>query len=284
MKKIGMGWYLLISAYALLAPARNTAQRPVVLELKVSHYKVDRVDMEAALRALRATDPIHILFGFERVAVVPEENQARISLDLNDTTVEAVLDGLCRQDARYSYAVIEKQLIHVFPRSGLAQSDPAGLLSIRNDSFSINENVSPSNIIDRISVLAPGLSSFLAQKRASVVANQKGELPGSPGALMHGNMDPLVRLQLRNVTVFDILNEVVLYSAKMNRETPADWTGNKPIPTSWIYEFDLQPNSKTGLGGVRCGNHSKCVEATDQSCRSPSMRNLCSSMPRWDRG
>ena len=75
-------------------------------------------------------------------------------------------------------------------------------------------------------------------------------MPGFPGAILHGNMDPEVNLNLRNMTVREILNAVVLYSRQRSDQTPTDIGGNKIPPTSWIYEFVMNPEAPTGLGGI----------------------------------
>ena len=67
---------------------------------------------------------------------------------------------------------------------------------------------------------------------------------------MSGNMDPQINLDLENMTVREILNAVVLYSQQLNNQTPPDWTGYKIPPTSWIYEFIIDPAAPTGLGGT----------------------------------
>jgi hypothetical protein len=230
------------SASAVRAADTQTS----LLALKIRHYEVQQADMEAALRALRATDYARILFGFERVAAPAAQPQPTFSVTESDESLGGIMSDLCRKDPRYTFEVISGQLIHVYPRS--QTSDPAGLLNIRVAHFSINEKILPAAVIDRISELAPELHSFLWQRR--LAASRGKPAPSSPGTQIHGNMDPTVHFELRNVTVREILNDVVLYSAELRRDTPPDWAGNKPVPTSWMYEFVVQPDAATGLDGI----------------------------------
>jgi len=63
-------------------------------------------------------------------------------------------------------------------------------------------------------------------------------------------MDPAIDIHLENITVRQILNAVVLYSVKLRNQTPADSHGYKLPTASWIYEFTIDPNAPTGLGGT----------------------------------
>jgi hypothetical protein len=219
-----------------------------VLSVRVESLHVDNADMEAALRALRGTNTTKILVGLEQVAHRPDEKAAPISLSLSNATVGEVLDGLCRQDPGYKYEVVEDVLVHVYPRN--RGSDPAGLLSIRIATFSVRGVMAPSAVIFRIGELAPELASYLRDMRNEYNARHGIAPGGSPGVTMHGNMEPYIRMELRNVTVREILNAVVLYSRRLNEEAIPDANRNKPQPTRWMYEFVVDPRARTGLGGT----------------------------------
>ena len=231
----------------LTAPAaRCSRQDDSILSLPVASYEVENTTMEEALRVLRATNPSRIVIGLEKVAHRSYEKQKTLSVSISNSTVGEVLDTLCKQDPRYAYETVQGLLVHVYPRNG--QSDPPGLLSIRISKFSIDAKMAPAAVIGRISELAPELSSFLTRKRTEFYA-RRGIVPGSPGSNMTGNMDPEIHLDLHNLTVREVLNAVVLYSLQLNKQLPPDWTGNKIPPTSWIYDFTVDPEAQTGIGG-----------------------------------
>jgi len=235
-----------VALLTLLVPT-NTGKLSILSET-VSSFHIENGTMEEGLRALRQNNKTRILIGFEKVAHHQNEKEKAVSLSLSGASVEDVLKGLCQQDPRYTYEVVRGLLIHVYPKNGL--SDPPGLLSLRVSSFSIADKMLPAAIIQRIGELAPELSSQMRNKRAAYYAEHALSLPGSPGAIMSGNMDPQVHLDLHDMTVREILNAVVLYSQQLNGQTPADFTGNKIPPTSWIYDFIIDPAAPSGLGGT----------------------------------
>jgi len=96
--------------------------------------------------------------------------------------------------------------------------------------------------IDR---LAPELHQFLDAK-AKHWAKKAGPRGGSPGSLLTGNATPPeIAMDLNDVTVRGILNAVALYSRKLYLEGRLQ--GLEPI--GWKYEFIIDPNAPTGLGG-----------------------------------
>ena len=62
-------------------------------------------------------------------------------------------------------------------------------------------------------------------------------------------MDPQIKLHLHDLTVRQILDAVVIYSLELNKKSAPDWTGSKLPPTSWIYDFTIDPAASTGLRG-----------------------------------
>lgn len=228
-------------------PARvNVETSP--LSGTVESFLIENGTMEDGLSVLRRTNTTKILIGFEKIARRRDEKERAISLSVVHATVGEILNDLCRQDTDYTYEILGGSLIHVYPKN--YQSDPAGLLSLRISRFSIVSKMLPAAIIQRIGELAPELESYMSNKQAEFYAQRGLAPPGSPGSIMSGNMDPQINLDLDNMTVREILNAVVLYSQQLNNQTPPDWTGNKIPPTSWIYEFIIDPAAPTGLGGT----------------------------------
>lgn len=118
-----------------------------------------------------------------------------------------ILYALCKQDPRYTYESIEAVLVHVHPQRGA--SDPFGLLDIRVSQFTAKGKIAPAAVIYRISEFTPELASFLRAKRDQYHTKQ-GAATGSPGAIVTGNMDPQIQVELQDMTVREILNNLVL--------------------------------------------------------------------------
>jgi hypothetical protein len=242
---------LVATGVGLLTPRgqdpTNRKEVPVLLQ-KVESFHIENGTMEEGLRALRQANPTSVLIGFEKVTHRQNEKEKMVSLSLSGVPVEEILNRLCQQDPRYTYEIVSSLLIHVYPKNGL--SDPAGLLSLRVSNFSIADKMPPAAVIQRIGELTPELASYMSNQRAEYYAQHALSPPGSPGAILSGNMAPQIHLDLHDVTVREILNAVVLYSQQLNEQTPPDWTGNKIPPTSWIYDFTIDPAAPTGLGGT----------------------------------
>jgi hypothetical protein len=218
-----------------------------VLSETVESFRVENSTMEAALRSLRQTDFARILIGFERIARRQSEKTESLSLSLSNATVGQILDQLCQQSHEYTYQLIDGAIIHVHPVH--AESDPPGLLNMKVRDFSIEGKMLPAAIIQRISVLVPELEAYLAEKRNAYYAG-RGIMPASPGAILGGNMDPTVSLHLHDLTVRQILGNVILYSVQLRNQMPPDSHGYKLPTASWMYEFVIDPNAPTGLGGT----------------------------------
>lgn len=56
-------------------------------------------------------------------------------------------------------------------------------------------------------------------------------------------VNPEINLELRDMTVREILNALILHSAKIYRDRL------NGFPISWKYEFLVDPDAPTGLGG-----------------------------------
>ncbi len=237
-----------IAVILFLVPARawEGQQNNSVLSVVVGSFQIENATMEEALRALRATNFTRILIAFEKVAHHPGDKERTMSLSVANASVGEIMGVLCRSDSRYEYEAVNGLLVHVYPKDG--QNDTLGLLNIRIKEFSVEDKISPAAIIVRITQLAPELASYLTEKQNEYF-RRRGIVPSSPGVTSHGNMDPQVSLHLQDMTVREVLNATVLYSLRLNQETAADWTGNKIPPTSWMYEFDVDPTASTGLGG-----------------------------------
>lgn len=240
---------LALTASAVLHGSQTRKQpKQSILKLHVDSFKLNNVDMEEALRQLRRKDYTRIIIGFEKIPSRADQQEPRISLDLTHTTVGAVLEQICKTDQRYTYAVINNALLNVFPRG--PRTDSQNLLNIRVRRFSVHGAHTTEGVIRNIADFAPELREYLQRKRNEYYAKQ-GVSPGvSPGASMSGNRTPEFNLELRNMTVREILNAIVLHSARVYREEAPGDTGWKAPPASWKYEFKMDSSAPTGLGGT----------------------------------
>lgn len=227
--------------------SRIASEDTPVLSQTVQAFRVENSTMEEALRALRQTNLMRILIGFEKVAHRQGEKTESLSLSLNNATIQDILQQLCQQSRQYTFDIINGTVIHVYPVR--AQSDPPGLLDLRISDFSVEGKMLPAAVIVRVGELAPELASYLRRRQDEYYA-RRGMSPGFPGSTFQGNMDPEITLHLRNKTVRDILNATVVYSVQLGDQTPPDQLGGKIPPTSWMYEFIIDPDSPSGLGGT----------------------------------
>lgn len=211
-------------------------RQPKISELRIGSLQLAHGDMEAALAVLKLRAESRILVGFEKA--LGEGN--RISLDLNDPTVGEILDQLCEADPRYTYELTSSGVINVFPVG--SKADPTNLLNIRVSSFVFRGKRLPHYIIRNIDTLAPELAEYLEKKRREFLA-KTGIGYGTGGSDLRGDMDPEVYVELKNVTIRDILNSVVLLSLDLSKK----YTYLSPV--GWKYEFVNDPNAPTGLGG-----------------------------------
>jgi len=213
--------------------------------MKVGSIKLDRAGMEEALRELRSKNKERILIGFEEVPHARGQRQRTISMELSGPTVGDILDKLIVADPRYTYEVTAGSVINVLPR--MAKTDPTNLLNIRVSKFALHGNFLLQNVISRIGDYAPELGSHLAKKALEHAARTK-IYPGSPGSILTGGMEPQIDLEMQNVTVREILNSIALYSVKLSQEQPDGF------PIGWKYEFIIDPEAQTGLGGYPSWN------------------------------
>lgn len=238
--------FLLILLLLVNPCARGQNEHPNVLSTKVGSLTLKNATMEDALRALRATNQDQILIGFEAIPHRRDERQESLSGSFSNATVGDILGALCRQGARYTYEVIDHVLIHVYPLPSYGYTQ--NLLDMRIHDFSVQGAMLPAAVIVQIGDLAPELSSYIATKQRDYYKS-RGVQQAFPGVTLSGNMDPQIEFHMQDATVREILNAVVLYSLELNKNSKPDWTGNKLAPTSWIYDFTIDPSAPTGLGG-----------------------------------
>ena len=214
-----------------------------VLNVSVEEYSLDKADMEEALGILRAKDPKRILIGFETIKE-PLKSQPVVirSLHLQNQTLGQILQRLCGEDPRYAFEVIsDSRIVNVYLTS--ARSDARNLLNIRVRRFDVDGDVYPQTLIRSIDRYAPELREYLDEKRREHWA-RTGPPGAFPGSVLSGDAPvPRVSIHLRDLTIREILNAIVLYTSDHR-----DALGFA-FPLSWKYEFIVDPAAPTGLGG-----------------------------------
>jgi hypothetical protein len=213
-------------------------KEPSVLNLGLEAFKVEKTDMEGALKQLRQLEP-RILIGFEKLPQFKGVKETSITLELAHTTVGETLNLLCVQDARYIYELVNGNLINVFPVG--AKADNSNLLNLFCKKARIHVRRAPGAVVQNIRRYIPELDDYLEMK-AKAHSLQTGIKYGTVGVEMHGNMDPDIHLELENLTVRDVLNRLVLHSIPIFQKLRWD-------PQGWKYEFIIDPEAATGLGG-----------------------------------
>jgi hypothetical protein len=99
-------------------------------------------------------------------------------------------------------------------------------------------------LIRSIDRYAPELRDYLNWKLREFWA-RTGPPGAFPGSVLSGDAPaPRVRMHLRNLTIREILNAIVLYTSDHR-----DALGFS-FPLSWKYEFIVDPAAPTGLGGT----------------------------------
>jgi len=233
---------LIVSASVARA-SQKCCEETSVLDITIQGLKLDNVTVEEALIALLDRNRSRLLIGFEEVPHPPQGESKRISLQVESATMREVLERLCKADPRYEFKAVSAQIINVYPKG--RGSDPFGLMDMKIRDFVFQGRAFPHTLLETISNLAPELREFLNTK-AEEWANKVGSRGGSPGSLLTGNVPPPeIELHLKDVTVRGILNAVALYGRKLYLEGRLQgWE-----PAGWKYEFIIDPNAPTGLGG-----------------------------------
>lgn len=187
-----------------------------LLDLKIPEYRVEQSTMEDALKKLHAWG---IRLSLEKVPTRdrrPEE--VRVSVDLRGVTIRDVLKALTSADRRYTWrryqrSFVDTNLINVFPVR--LDSESQDLMNIRVKKVVIKGFDSPENALPHIGRLVPELATRL----------YPGGVAGSFAKVIGGNMQLEIDFEFENMTVREILNEMVL-------RTPS-W--------GWLYEPTPNP-------------------------------------------
>jgi len=228
----------------------DKAPEAPILAVPLKSFKVQNANMAEALLALRSSDVKYVVIGFERIPHHEGEKGGPISLAVTDTNLGEVVQRLCQADSRYEYQVVDGSMIEIRPKG--AAKDPNDLLNIKVRDYKVDANILAAAAIEGVNEDVPELRDFLYRKQLEWV-KETGIYPGVPGSMMSGNMlPPRLTLDLHNVTVLQILDAIAIKSVQMFKEGPDYDARGMPLkmaPVGWRYDFVINPNAPTGLGG-----------------------------------
>ena len=204
--------------FFLFASSLKAQDRPDILNLQIPQFAITNATMEEALRKLLAWG---IQVGLEKAPVSEEQQEAKISLDLQSVSVRDILDHLVDADSRYEWERYVRhfwptRFINVFPAG--AKDEVNNLMNIRTEETVIGED-SPEWVIR-------GIAHRVREVHDKIYRSQPGDLPRGIAGSRIGVVDGPVELKaafiFRDLTVREILNEIALRT---------DGKG-------WVYEFD----------------------------------------------
>ncbi len=106
-----------LGLFFFFASSLKAQDRPDILNLQIPQFAITNATMEEALRKLLAWG---IQVGLEKVPVSEEQQEAKISLDLQSVSVRDILDHLVDADSRYEWEGYARhfrptRFINVFP-------------------------------------------------------------------------------------------------------------------------------------------------------------------------
>jgi hypothetical protein len=233
----------LIITASVARASQKCCEEASALDVKIEGLKLENVTMGGALIALVDKHRSGLMIGFEAVPHPPQGESRTISLQIESATVGEILGRLCQADSRYEFKAVTSQLINVYPKG--RASDPYSLMDMKIRDFVFRGKAFPPALVETVDKLAPELRQFLDAKRKEW-AEKAGLKGGSAGSLLTGNVTaPEVEMDLNDVTVRGILNAIALYGRKLYLEGRLQGLE----PAGWKYEFIIDPNAPTGLGG-----------------------------------
>jgi hypothetical protein len=224
---------------------KGSATRPTILSLKIKAITLQRADMDEALTVLRQQNISEIMIGFEEVQRVRGPQRKPISLETTETTVGNLLDRFVAADPRYTYEVTKDSIINVYPRG--AKEDPNDLLNTKVSKFVIHGKYYLPSVIRRIDRWVPELKNRMEKaqeeyQRKLSLGPYGSATAGTPWNTTVSTV-PELNLEAQNVSVRELLNSFILHSANIYQGQP------NGFPVSWKYEFIIDPDAPTGLGG-----------------------------------
>jgi hypothetical protein len=226
-------------------PPGSPFQNSSIRDLKISAIRIFRADMDEALAALRKQNMNEIMIGFEEIPRVRGPQRKPITFEATGITLGEVLDRLVAADPRYTYEITKDAIINVYPRG--AKMEATDLLNTRVSRFALHGKYHLSLVVRRIDRWVPELGAKIADAQMRY-RRKFGLAPygvATVGSAWNAQYDflPEVEFDFRNMPVREILNALVIHSAKIYNGS------SNGFPISWKYEFIIDPDAPTGLGG-----------------------------------
>jgi hypothetical protein len=195
------------------------------LEISLEEFSATNVSMREALQHLREKDRRRILIGFEEL---PDGDSKPLTVNMMKATVSAILQALCDQDPRYIFTnSYNKEVINVFP--ALQDEYSINLMGSKRFSVDIDVNEYPQNIIRFLDRFIPELSITTSQGSGL----PSTETPETTRIYSLSNthlIRPRIQLKMEEVSLRQILNEIVMYSKRNMEELDFSF------PLSWRYQ------------------------------------------------
>jgi hypothetical protein len=210
-----------------------------VSDIRIDYLKLENATVEKALEILRSKDPDRIIFGFEKIFEKEPALAPTVSFEVRDTNIADILNRICQADPRYIYEYVSDTLINVFPV--LSKLDKNNILNMYIKDFTAIGKYQPLYVMDHLKYFAPELREFLL-KKGQEYAKRTGKGYGVAGSELISDYKPEINIELHNMTIREILNSVAIYNINISKKV------NIP-PFSWKYEFELDADAPTGLGG-----------------------------------
>ena len=187
-----------------------------------------------------------VLIGFETAMDEPSKDSGHSGWSPRGLTLAQALDQVVATDARYEWRE-RNGVIHVRPKTAFA--DAGHFLNTRVDRFEVKEALPLHATFEVHRIFRPGCVI-----RHPIYTDDREEyLSGEPPALRE-----LVSVSLRNVTVLDVLDEVIKAHGRLawnlTYRLPADVT--PPAPAKYEYAiFSFFDRPSVGGWWRMCANH-----------------------------
>ena len=205
-----MSQYRLVGLLVFLAI--GSPVRPQSPELIVPFFQVSNQTMERALTQLHGWG---IRVCLEKAAEdLDAPGSGRISVNLENTKVNGILDALVAADRRYAWERYKRfgryaNLINVFPSQ--ARRDPDYIMNIKTGTVRMKMPGRPEELIPEIAESIPEIVNIV----------YPGGILGSSGRVIGGPVSLEVEFEATGLTVREILNELAL----------------RNVEQGWLYEY-----------------------------------------------
>jgi hypothetical protein len=219
-----------------------------VLKQPIEEYDVRDAEIVVALRHLHDLVGDRVVFGLERVAHRAEDTaETKITIHIEHGTLGEVLKQICDQDPRYQFSDEGSGVINIRPGTEAPQSATVLDLPLVGVEFRVREW--PGTVIGRLPDFVPELRTYLDARAREYHARTSRPPRGSPGITMSTNVPPPeMKVEIKRPTVRGLLNALAAYTLAQ-AATGNSSRGAPIVATGWEFDFILDADADTGLGG-----------------------------------